>query len=284
MSTRRPGDDEHDDAPFEADSPTLTFGYVRAPDSLRNTGAGVEVPRLPESSPSSTRSDAADPSNAAHDSNAARDSNAAHDSNAAGVFAVRKLPAAPARLKAKPQRRPVPSQKAPVTFASQRMDSGTLTGTTIPEADLAAAASRAFTQWSGTLMRLQATRPTSPDRIGHRAVLRAFVCHDGRDVVRYGLYVDPDEGVGFDGSGRAASYSLQVRELNVYRYGIGGPGRVELTLAGQLNVAGHGELRFESTVAFDGTGRVELGKPRLAAGSGRVVIEDGSVVAGWWRD
>lgn len=276
MSKRKPGDESYAGGDFEPDSPTLTVGYLNAPDSLRQTGAGVVVPRIQPDTPHKTppherAGDAAEPS----------------DTNAAGEFAVGALrrASAPARPAARPQaqRRAVPSSKPPVTFASQRVDSGTLTGSTIPPEDLAAAVNRPFTQWSGTLLRLQATRPTTPDRIGHRAVLRAFVCHDGRDVVRYGLYVDPDEGMGFDGSGRAASYSLQLRELNVYPYGIGGVGRVELTWAGQLNVASVGELRFEGTLAFDGTGRVELGKPRLVAGSGRAIIEGGCVVAGWWR-
>ena len=266
MSTRKTGDDARLDDPYETDEPTLTFGYQSWSDPENTAGAPIEVPReepetaLPPNPPVGRQADAA------------------------GEFRAGRSSKPPAQVRPSPARRTsVPSTQAPVTRASHRVDSGSLTGSTIDESERAAASVRPFKQWTGTLLRLQATRPTSPDRIGHRAVLRAFVCHDGRDVVRYGLYVDPDEGIGFDGSGRVASYSLQLREVDLYRYGIGGPGRVNISLAGHMKVASVCEMRFECDLAFDGTGRVELGKPRLIEGTGRVLIQDDCVVAGWWQ-
>ncbi len=274
MTGQRSSDEEHEEHE-ENDESTMRFGYLRSPDLPQTIGPAVQMPRRVKDKLVSIDRDIAP-----------RREPKALDHNlldAAGEFKIGKLPLmnTPAAPAPPPVRRqPVPSVQAPVVFSSQSEGSNTLTGSTRPEGapDTKGLPTK---QWSGPLLRLEAPRRTSPDKIGHRVEVRGFLFFDGRDVTRYGVFVDPDEGLGFDGSGRAASYFVRVRESNLFRYGIGGPGRVEIAWSGKIKVAGFGELHFEGRVAFDADGKVSFHKPRVTRGGGRLRIEDGVVVIGW---
>ncbi len=273
MTGKRTPDKDQDDDDFEVDSQTMRFGYLSSPDSARTTGPAIQIPRR-------SKRGAVDHTDRPRRQPLALDHNAM---DAAGEFKIGDLPPmeTPASSQPAPQRRqPVPSTQPPVVFSSQKTGAGSLTGSTWPDG-APPASERPVQQWSGTLLRLQAPRRTSPDKIGHRLEVRGFVFFDGRDVTRYGVFVDPDVGLGFDGSGRAASYTVRVRELNLFRFGIGGPGRVEITWSGKLAVAGYGELHFEGQVAFDADGKVSFHKPRITQGVGGLRIEEGAVVIGW---
>ena len=273
MSVKGRSDDELDEE-FEIDANTVTFGYLDCADSARTTGPAVEVPRRRRRKSADT-----DRSSELKRKPLSPDHNAL---DAAGEFKIGHVPelAPKAAPPSPPRRQPVPSTQAPVVFSSREVASSSLTGSTRADGS-PPSGERPTRQWSGPILRLQAPRPTSPDRIGHRVEVRAFVFFDSRDVIRYGIFIDPDLGLGFDGTGRAASYSVRVREMNLYRYGIGGPGRVEFAVAGRLKVVGFGELSFEGGLSFDATGEVAFNKPRITQGTGQLIMEEGTVVIGW---
>lgn len=177
---------------------------------------------------------------------------------------------------------PVPSTRPPVVFRSQSSETLTLSGTTLRDkAAREAAPARGTQQRTRTILRLAAPRPTSP-RDGHRAEIRAVVFYDGADVVRYGVYRDPDQLKGFDGSGRMASFSVELREVLVVHAGGASPAVVQLRYSGTVSASGWGELAFEGQAQLDGSGTVLAGPPTITAGAGRTGQIDGVATVGWW--
>ncbi len=194
----------------------------------------------------------------------------------------RKAPSAAKRKDGK--REPIASTQRPVRFNSQVDDSAQLTGSTrVGGASASEVGDVGVKQWTGTLLRVVAPRPTSAKgQIGYRVEVRAFLFCDGNDVLRFAVYRDPDTIAGFGGTGRAASYSIEVREVHVLQPVKGKAGEVHFRYEGHLNVAGRPQLEFRGAFVFTGRAKAECDQPKLTVGRGKTAILDGCAVVGWW--
>ena len=182
------------------------------------------------------------------------------------------------------KRGPIAPEQPPVRFESQVENSSQLIGSTrLKGASASQVAEVGVKQWTGTLLRVVAPRPTSArDQIGYQVEVRAFIFCDGKDVLRFAVYRDPDSIAGFGGTGRAASYSIEVREVHVLRPVTGKTGEVHFRYEGQLNIAGRPQLEFRGAFVFTGRGKAVCDQPRLSGGEGKTAIVDGCAVVGWW--
>ena len=116
----------------------------------------------------------------------------------------------------------------------------------------------------------------------HEAEYRAHIFHNGKDVVRYSLYQDPDGCRGFPGREGGASYVITLSERFVVDATADAPAEVHVRYQGQVHVKQVGQVRFKGTLVLLGSGKIRPGRPHLDGSDGRANFTDGCVTVGVW--
>ena len=113
----------------------------------------------------------------------------------------------------------------------------------------------------------------------HIFELRARVGTDGRDVIRYNVYRDPDVGEGFHATSRVV-VEAHVREVQVLQARADRPAEIHLRYDGTLNVRGR-EAAFSGMVFIDGLCHVRATTPDVSGGGAIGRLSDGKAEICW---
>jgi hypothetical protein len=205
--------------------------------------------------------------------------------DASALFDTRDEDGAPGKLRRHPRRlgdrkqadsgaAPKPPG-APVTFLSGAAATESLDGSSLPSGERPHVGD--VRQWSGTVLRVFDMTSTGSTR--HRVKLRVVIFFDGKNVVRYSLFRDPDSVCGFESPSR---YELSFRQAQVLPPRDERPAEVHLRYDGKANVQGKGSLVFEGMIIVRGTGKVVCTEPNVISGNGKATVLRCSATVGWW--
>ncbi len=173
--------------------------------------------------------------------------------------------------------------KPAVRHTSEHVGAGRLEGASLVEVETAAAMRGGMRQVSTIVLRLRAGhRAEGQQHSAHEAEYRAHILHNGRDVLRYSLYQDPDGSHGFPGRQAGASYGITLSERFVVDATADAPAEVHVRYEGQIHVKNAGQVRFKGTLVLLGSGKIRPGRPHLEGPDGRATFTAGCVTIGVW--
>lgn len=162
--------------------------------------------------------------------------------------------------------------------ARSRLDGSSLDGPGGPKA-----AQSGIRQVSTVLLRLRVGhRVPGQKHYAHQLEYRAHMSHNGRDILRYSLYQDPDACYGFSGRELGANYSLTLFERYIVEPQGDAPAEIHIRYTGGLTLHSVGQVRFKGTLVLLGSGKALPGRPELEGAAGRAHFTDGCVTIGMW--
>ncbi|MCO4761728.1 MAG: hypothetical protein KC502_09505 [Myxococcales bacterium] len=136
---------------------------------------------------------------------------------------------------------------------------------------------------SSTVLRLRVGHRVPGRAHGtHEVEYRALLFHNGREVIRYSLYEDPDSRHGFTGRQSGSTYGLTLSEHFIVDSTAEAPAEIHIRYEGYVTVAGVGRTRFRGTLIILGTGKIRPGRPAFDDSEGRATFTAGSVTVGLW--
>ncbi len=151
------------------------------------------------------------------------------------------------------------------------------------EAAAMAALRDGLRQKSTIVLRLRAGhRVPGKDHSPHQVEYRVLLFHDGREIIRYSLYQDPDGRHGFPGRGKGASFALTLSERFAVDADTEHAAEVHIRYEGTLELKGKAPVRFKGSLIFDGSGRIRPGRPVIDGIDGRATFGTGCVTLGLW--
>lgn len=169
------------------------------------------------------------------------------------------------------------STKVPVVFASDR-PAAALEGSTLV-ADPQLLETGGAKQRSKRLVRvIVPARVDGPSEMVFE--VRALVLTNGRDVLRYSAYRDPDTSVGFAPGGRSR-VEITLREVQILPARPARAAEAHLRYDGVLEILGQRAV-FSGMLFIDGEGKVRATEPDVTGAGARGRLHEGKAEIGWF--